>query len=146
MLEAKQVLLDTNEELWEDSDIETYLYWSLWVVYNGSMAYVLDGYRSLPSDLHAVADQGYVIYWPENPFDDWKPMEVTDDTTSFLPGGVCIQTAPESYKRERKTFEAFELCIYGPSEGFSMVGEAKALEMNNWAIVPSGALYMLGMA
>jgi hypothetical protein len=146
MLEAKQVLLEKDKELWEDSDVETYLYWSLWVVYNGSMAYVLDGYRSLPSDLHMIEDQGYVVYWPEDPFDGWKPMEVTEDTSSFLPGGLCIQTAPDSYKRERRTFEAFELCIYGPTEEFGMLGSAETREMNDWAIVPNGALYMLGMA
>lgn len=145
MLEAKQVLMDTEPDQWATDQVQTYLFYSMWVVYTGTTAYILDGHWQLPSDLRDLERDGYIHYWPQNPFNEWEPMQVKSLGDGFVPGELCLEPAPPSYRDGEVGF-AFEILVYGPTVEFSEFMQPEPLELHkDWAVVPEGALFMTGL-
>jgi len=147
MLEAKQTLLDKDPGEWMPFEVQAFEYYSLWVVYAATMSYIADnGFKSLPSDMSELESLGYIIYWPENPYREWSKVEVLDFSDEFSAGDVAIGIAPVTH-RDGNSPCAFEMIVYGPDPDFSLYGSVEPLSLNEeWVVVPTGALYMLGFS
>lgn len=145
MQEAMQVLLDKNPTDWTPEEILTYEQYSLWVVYTATMSYVVSNeFRDFPVELADLESQGYIINWPENPYNDWQPVEILDYTDEFSPGDIALQRAPMGY-RDGKSPNAFEMVIYGPDVDFASYGSTERHDIqDDWLPIPEGALYLLG--
>lgn len=149
MVTAAEVLKSKHQAEWADTEQQEYLANALWSVYSAVFAYSLL-HGELPSDLHSVVDEGLLSVWPDNPYDNWEPMQVNVSSTSFSAGNFSLQLCPASaYSYSGHGTEvplSFELGIFGPSEEFALdYGHAEAYEKNSgWATVPSGTLYMIG--
>lgn len=145
MLEAKQVLLDTDPAEWMPFQIQAYEYYSLWVVYAATASYIASNeFRGHPADLTDLVTEGYIIYWPENPYNDWKPVEILEYSDGFSPGNIAVQWAPSGY-RDGRFPNSFEVVIYGPDMEFASYGSIERFELQvDWPTIPEGALYLLG--
>ena len=134
---------------WTDEELQHYLANSLWAVYSAVMAYVLEQ-EEMPVSLQQVQGCGYLATWPENPFDDWSPMEVTSMSDDFSPGDFCLQVCPSDYfsykgSHGQLTAQSYELAVFGPNENFAaLYGDPAPNDYNAWALVPDGAVYMVG--
>lgn len=145
MLEAQQTLKDKDPSEWMPFEIQSFEYYSLWVVYAATLSYVVSNeFKSFPTELRDLESQGYIINWPENPYNDWQPVEILDYTDEFSPGDIAIQRAPAGY-RDGKRPNAFEMVIYGPDVDFASYGSTKRFDIqDDWPPIPEGALYLLG--
>jgi len=145
MLESRQVLKDTDPADWTTAQQEIYLNNSLWVVYYGMLTYGIDGHFHIPTDLNELVDLGYIQEWPQNPYNDWEPIQVLDAGDGFSPGDLCLLVAPPGH-RDGKGKLSSELCIFGPDVEFAQHGQVEPIDMNEeWAVIPEGVLYMLGI-
>jgi hypothetical protein len=143
MLEARQVLLDKERDEWTTAEIQDFESSSLWVVYTATMSYQFEHKMNPPAEFQDLVEQSYVEHWPENPYNNWKPVEVLAFEDGFSAGNLAYAPAPEDY-RDGKHVGAFEMVIYGPDIEFAAHGSIKPVQLEDWVVVPEGALYMLG--
>jgi len=143
MLKAQQVLLNKDREQWTEAEIQDFESYSLWVVYDATMSYQFEHKMQAPADFEELVKQGYIEHWPENPYDDWRPVEVLGFDDGFSAGNLAFAAAPEDY-RDGKPVGAFEMVIYGPDVEFAENGRIESVQLEEWVTVPEGALYMLG--
>jgi hypothetical protein len=133
------------ELLAQDVELGTYLGDSLWAVYNGLVLYKWEN-SSLPTDTESLAGSKYVPVWPLNPFNAFEPVQILELSEGFSAGDMTLQICPPEYYSRISNPRplSFELSIFGPSEEYGNRGSAQITRSNTWAVVPSGALYMLG--
>jgi hypothetical protein len=142
------ILKSKPSEEWTAEELQHYLANSLWAVYSATMAYVIEQ-GEVPQNLGQVRSAGYLATWPENPFTNWSPMEVVTLADGFSPGNLCLQVCPSEYFSHKGAdslaAQSYELAVYGPDENFAtLYGAPSTNELNTWAVVPSGAAYMVG--
>jgi hypothetical protein len=134
-----------DRDTWTVAQTHEYLDASLWVIYEGMTYYFMKN-GSLPNTLEELKGSVYISTWPDNPFNDWKPIRILTLADSFSPGDVVWQICPpEFYSFIKNTRPvSCELSIYGPDVKYADFGDAKADKANKWAVVPEGAVFMLG--
>jgi hypothetical protein len=149
MVEAAEVLRSKSQDEWTELEQQHYLVNALWSVYSAVFAYSLL-HDELPSNLHAVVDEGLLAVWPGNPYNNWAPMAVNASGTSFSAGNITLQLCPPSEYTIRDGGQevalSFELGIFGPTAEYaSNYGNADVNAKNrSWAMVPAGTVYMIG--
>jgi hypothetical protein len=144
LLEARQKLDSVPSAEWTDPAIQQYLSEAIWVVYLGAIYYSYKNNR-LPSDFTSLSNSEYVPTWPGNPFSNWEPMVVVERAGEFKAGAFSLQICPPEYYSRIKDSRplSFELGIFGPNPEFA-TGQAEPLNLNSWAMIPEGTVYMLG--
>ena len=141
----QRVLESKPAAQWEDTEIEHYLWSALWYVLYANHVYDLEIGETAP-DLHSLVDLGYMRFWPGNPLNDWEPIEVLAVHDEFSPGALVYQICPVDFYSglEDPRPQSYELGIYGPTPEFGSRFDAETLELNTWAVLPSGILYNAG--
>lgn len=146
MNELKSTMQSKSSEDWTILEVQTYLNYALWDVYLGAAAYVYDN-RVAAQDSSTLINNGYVSEWPENPFNEWEPMELNTISTEFVAGDLCLMICPYDFYSGYNVLvpRCFEMCVFGPTVEFAdSFGDAKTNKLNTWAAVPNGAMYQLG--
>jgi len=130
---------------WDDQQLLSYLSNSFMAVYSAVSDYECDK-DGLPSDPQALIDEQYLEHWPENPFDNWEPMELST-SAGFSAGNFYIQYCPPEYYSTGDTGLipfSFNICLFGPdiaySEFFGSHFEPLG-ENEDWMVVPEGSLF-----
>ena len=140
------------QEKWTDLELEEYLSSTLWAVYNAMVAYELSSNR-IAEGTNDLISAGFLPGVPGNPFQDWKPIQILEPGNGFSPGDLVILLPGMEHYSIVGSFDSFdlrpmsfELGIYGPNVEFAALGEANPGPHNDeWAVVPEGTLYMLGI-
>jgi hypothetical protein len=130
---------------WQDSELQAYFSAALWNVYLGVLAYKYT-YWQLPASAEDLTSEGFVTHWPANPCSSWGPMALRGPEEGFSAGDLTLQVCPPEFysKLHDPRPLSFEISVAGPDPAFAALGDAEPIEQNSWAIVPEGALYMLG--
>lgn len=149
-MSGESTLKSMEESEWTDEDIEFYLSNALWAVYSAIEAYSLkNGY--LPADASTLISAGYLVKWPDNPFNDWEDMVLETSSSTFSAGDFYWQQCPSSYYSYRQDGNgglvplSYQLSVFGPDTTFaSTYADNEVITENSaWATVPSGSLYSL---
>jgi hypothetical protein len=131
---------------WTEVDIQEYLAEALWTIHFSLWAHRF-GESTLPGSPKDLDGGQYCPKWPANPFNDWQPINVYSATEPFSAGDITYQTCPfEFYSFMDDTLKplSYEIGIFAPTLEFSRMGNAKPLELNTWASIPDGTMYMAG--
>ena len=146
---ARAVLEGKAQSEWTALELQTYLNESLWTVYCGAIAHKFDQ-DVLPFTMSQLTIGEYMAGWPANPLNDWEPIEILDIADGFSPGDLVLQVAPpEAWSIGGRLVHterpmSFELGIYGPDLQSTQFSSAHPDELNTWAVVPDGTLFMIG--
>lgn len=130
---------------WTIEQHHTYLDAALWTIEYGITLYFMEN-GNLPADLEGLAGTSYIPVWPGNPYNEWEPIRVLSLSDGFAPGEVTLQVCPYefwSYVRNTRPVSC-ELSIFGPDLEYGQLGDAQPMKPNTWAVVPDGAVFMLG--
>lgn len=149
---AEQALRSTPMDQWTDVQKEAWCFSTLQTVYWALSEFVLSEGRH-PTDMSALTSGCYLTEELENPFNNWEPLELRYDDTSFHAGDLYVQVAPyESYvsfQQNRKARITFTIGIFGPSQNFSPsrgpVLFNDKFGLLTWSPVPSGTAFMTAM-
>lgn len=131
---------------WSELQIQDYLTEALWTVHYAVWAASF-GESRVPDDPSTLLGTQYCSAWPANPFNNWEPMAVLGAADPFSAGDITYQICPPdfySFINDELTPLGFQLGVYGPSPEFAAAGSASTLDLNTWATVPPGTLYMTG--
>jgi hypothetical protein len=142
-LRAELESIDPAE--WTIEQHHTYLDASLWTIYYGIFLYH-EEHGNLPSDVEGLAGTAYIPVWPGNPYNGWQPIQVLSLGDGFSPGDATLQICPFEYWSfvHNPRPASFELSIFGPDQQYGELGDAHPMNPNQWAVVPDGAVFMLG--
>ncbi|MCB1186358.1 hypothetical protein KDL29_04245 [bacterium] len=147
---AEATLKSMEESEWSDEDIQYYLSNALWAVYSAIEAYSLkNGY--LPADAGTLVSAGYLVKWPDNPFNEWEDMILETSISTFSPGDFYWQLCPSTHYSYRLDGNgdlvplSYQLSVFGPDTTFaSTYADNEVITENSaWASVPSGSVYSL---
>jgi hypothetical protein len=136
-------LHSSDRATWTVTDIDEYLNTSLWVVYEGLSCYWMENAK-LPSSIEELSGGEFIPEWPENPYNDWKPVAIKQASDGFSAGDLVWQICPPEFYSGLKNPRAMScvLSIYGPDIEFARFGDAAVGKNNTWALLPVGTLYM----
>ena len=130
---------------WTNSQRHDYLEAALWTIFYGLNLYFEEN-GSLPDDLSELAGTSYIPVWPGNPYNEWKPVQILSLSDGFSPGDATLQVCPHvfwSYIQNTRPVSC-ELSIFGPDMQYGDLGDAQPMKSNTWAVIPDGAVFMLG--
>jgi hypothetical protein len=145
--EMETTMRSQGPETWKEATLASYSVVMGSAVYYSLMSYLFAN-DDLPSNLESVVGYG-ISSWPKNPLNNWEPVKVTPG--GFSAGDIVFEMAPSSYYSLLGSINdldlgplSFELGVYGPSENHIQGCSGKILKENEWAMLPSGLVLILG--
>jgi hypothetical protein len=150
-LDAADQMKATQPEEWSPDLQKFYLANAIWAVYSAAVAYNLM-HDDSPTSLQDLYNDGLLAAWPENPYNEWQPMDIK--TTSVnSPGDFYLQYCPARYYSSnadgtRLVPLSFVLAVFAPDQTFAnQYADITSLSGDNensqWMIIPTSAIYAL---